>query len=150
MPYLKTYLSIVLNSQKLIQLKVCSSSNLHQYIVLTHGGNKRDNVTVIYTPWSNLKKDGSMATGQVGFVNPKMVSQAVVKFEIIIVEPWQVKKILVPKRENVIINRLNKTKVEKFPDLREEKEERIKALSKKNQAAVHARVGERSIYRISC
>ena len=37
-------------------------------------GNKRDNVTVIYTPWSNLKKDGSMAVGQVGFHNQKMVS----------------------------------------------------------------------------
>ncbi|GKT52802.1 coiled-coil domain-containing protein 25 [Colletotrichum tofieldiae] len=27
-------------------------------------GNKKDNVTVIYTPWSNLKKDGSMEVGQ--------------------------------------------------------------------------------------
>ncbi|KAK2066401.1 hypothetical protein P8C59_000228 [Phyllachora maydis] len=27
-------------------------------------GNKKDNITVIYTPWSNLKKDGSMAVGQ--------------------------------------------------------------------------------------
>ena len=33
----------------------------------------KDNVTVIYTPWSNLKKDGSMAVGQVGFTNPKLV-----------------------------------------------------------------------------
>ena len=31
-------------------------------------------MTVIYTPWSNLKKDGSMAVGQVGFHNQKMVS----------------------------------------------------------------------------
>ena len=37
-------------------------------------GNKKDNITVIYTPWSNLKKDGSMAVGQVGFKNNKMVS----------------------------------------------------------------------------
>jgi len=34
-------------------------------------GNKKDNVTIIYTPWSNLKKDGSMAVGQVGFKDPK-------------------------------------------------------------------------------
>ncbi|KAK3060679.1 Coiled-coil domain-containing protein 25, partial [Coniosporium uncinatum] len=34
-------------------------------------GNKKDNVTVIYTPWSNLKKDGSMAVGQVGFRDQK-------------------------------------------------------------------------------
>jgi hypothetical protein len=36
-------------------------------------GNKKDNITVIYTPWSNLKKDGSMAVGQVGFKNNKLV-----------------------------------------------------------------------------
>jgi len=88
-------------------------------------GNKKDNVTVIYTPWSNLKKDGSMATGQVGFKDPK-----------------KVKKILVAQRENPIINRLNKTKVEKFPDLLMEKEERLRALGKKNQAAVQARKKE--------
>ncbi|CAL5869997.1 uncharacterized protein PFLUO_LOCUS4230 [Penicillium psychrofluorescens] len=69
-------------------------------------GNKKDNITVIYTPWSNLKKDGSMATGQVSFYNPKLV-----------------KKVLVRERENPIVNRLNKTRVEKFPDLRAEKEE---------------------------
>ena len=36
-------------------------------------GNKKDNVTVIYTPWSNLRKDASMATGQVSFKDPKKV-----------------------------------------------------------------------------
>ena len=36
-------------------------------------GNKKDNVTVIYTPWSNLRKDGSMATGQVSFKDQKKV-----------------------------------------------------------------------------
>lgn len=51
------------------------------------------------------------------------------------------KKILVPKRENAIINRLNKTKVEKFPDLNMEKIERLAAQAKKNHAAVQARVG---------
>ncbi|KAI9798713.1 MAG: Coiled-coil domain-containing protein 25, partial [Sarcosagium campestre] len=56
-------------------------------------GNKKDNQTIIYTPWSNLKKDGSMAVGQVSFKDPK-----------------KVKKILVPNRENAIVNRLNKTK----------------------------------------
>jgi hypothetical protein len=37
-------------------------------------GNKQDNVTVIYTPWSNLKKDGSMAVGQVSFKDPRKAS----------------------------------------------------------------------------
>lgn len=71
----------------------------------TPSGNKKDNVTIIYTPWSNLKKDASMATGQVSFHDQKMV-----------------KKVHVPVRQNVIVNRLNKTRVEKFPDLRAEKE----------------------------
>jgi hypothetical protein len=72
-------------------------------------GNKKDNVTVIYTPWSNLKKDASMATGQVSFHDQKLT-----------------KKILVPVRQNAIINRLNKTKVEKFPDLHAEREEDLR------------------------
>ncbi|KAJ5493455.1 Coiled-coil domain-containing protein 25 [Penicillium diatomitis] len=76
-------------------------------------GNKKDNVTIIYTPWSNLQKDGSMATGQVSFHNPKLV-----------------KKVLVRVRENPIVNRLNKTRVEKFPDLRAEKEEYSKKKSR--------------------
>ena len=53
----------------------------------------------------------------------------------------QVKRILVPQRENPIVNRLNKTKVEKFPDLQMEREERLKALRKKEQAARLDRVG---------
>jgi hypothetical protein len=86
-------------------------------------GNKKDNITIIYTPWSNLKKDGSMAAGQVSFKDQK-----------------KVKRIVVPQRENAIVNRLNKTKVEKHPDLREEKENHLKELRKRDQAAVLARV----------
>lgn len=37
-------------------------------------GNKRDNVTVIYTPWANLRKDGSMDVGQVSFHDHRKVS----------------------------------------------------------------------------
>lgn len=88
-------------------------------------GNKKDNITVIYTPWSNLKKDGSMATGQVGFKDQR-----------------KVKKIHVPQRENPIVNRLNKTKVEKFPDLRQEKENRQKELRRRDKAAQLARQKE--------
>lgn len=46
-----------------------------------------------------------MAVGQVSFHDPKMV-----------------KKILVPVRQNPIVNRLNKTRTERFPDLRAERE----------------------------
>ncbi|KAK4634236.1 Coiled-coil domain-containing protein 25 [Fulvia fulva] len=88
-------------------------------------GNKKDNVTIIYTPWSNLKKSGNMATGQVGFKNDKMV-----------------KRVYVEKRENVIVNRLNKTKVEKFPDLREEKAEREKELRKVERIAAQEKKKE--------
>ena len=53
----------------------------------------------------------------------------------------QVKKVHVPQRENPIINRLNKTKVEKYPDLRQEREDRQKELRRKDRAAVQERVG---------
>ncbi|KAK7537773.1 hypothetical protein BKA81DRAFT_385794 [Phyllosticta paracitricarpa] len=88
-------------------------------------GNKKDNITIIYTPWSNLKKDGSMAVGQVGFKDNK-----------------KVKRVYVAARENPIVNRLNKTKVEKFPDLRIEREDRMRELRKKDRAAVQERKKE--------
>lgn len=50
------------------------------------------------------------------------------------------KRIHVEKRENPIINRLNKTKTEKFPDLREEKEARLKELGKRDRDAQQIRV----------
>ena len=86
-------------------------------------GNKKDNITVIYTPWSNLKKDGSMATGQVGFKDNKLV-----------------KRVYVEKRENAIVNRLNKTKVEKHPDLRDEKANRERELRKVDRIAQQEKV----------
>lgn len=58
----------------------------------------------------------------------------------------QVKRILVPERENAIINRLNKTKVEKHPDLRQEKEDHLKELRKRDQAAQLARVSDAATY----
>ena len=58
----------------------------------------------------------------------------------VLISQIQVKKILVPQRENPIVNRLNKTKIEKFPDLALEKEEKLKALRKKDQAARLERV----------
>lgn len=44
------------------------------------------------------------------------------------------------ERENAIINRLNKTKIEKHPDLKQEKDDRQRELRKKDQAAQLARV----------
>lgn len=88
-------------------------------------GNKKDSVTIIYTPWSNLKKDGSMATGQVSFHDPR-----------------RVKKILVEIRQNPIVNRLNKTKEERYPDLQEEKEERLKELRRRERGVMLERQKE--------
>ncbi|KAH7170129.1 hypothetical protein EDB81DRAFT_153569 [Dactylonectria macrodidyma] len=85
-------------------------------------GNKKDNITVIYTPWSNLKKDGSMEVGQVSFKDHR-----------------KVKRVLVAQRENPIVNRLNKTKVEQKPDLKQEKDDRLKELRQKDQVAVQQR-----------
>jgi len=86
-------------------------------------GNKKDNVTVIYTPWSNLKKTGGMAMGQVGFKDNKLV-----------------RRVYVEKRENAIVNRLNKTKVEKYPDLRLEKAEMEKEVRRKDRIAAQEKV----------
>ncbi|KAH1067386.1 hypothetical protein J1N35_032373 [Gossypium stocksii] len=68
-------------------------------------GNKVNNIDVVYTPWSNLKKTPSMDVGQVGFHNSKMV-----------------RTLRVDKRINEIVNRLNRTKVERTPDLKAERE----------------------------
>ena len=64
-----------------------------------------------------------MATGQVGFKDQK-----------------KVKRVYVAKRENPIVNRLNKTKVEKFPDFRQEKEDRARELRKKDRSVIAERV----------
>ncbi|KAI8073657.1 hypothetical protein BDF21DRAFT_343516 [Thamnidium elegans] len=77
-------------------------------------GNKKNGITVIYTPWDNLKKTPGMETGQVTFHNNK-----------------KVKRVFVDKRINEVVNRLNKTKVEKFPDLRLERIQREK-IDRKN------------------
>jgi hypothetical protein len=57
----------------------------------------------------------------------------------------------VESRENPIINRLNKTKVEKFPNLAEEKEARLKELRFRDRDAQQLRVSSiaipRSTYR---
>lgn len=68
-------------------------------------GNKQNNIDVVYTPWQNLKKTPSMEVGQVSFHNPKLV-----------------RTVKVEKRINDIINRLNRTKVERKTDLKAERE----------------------------
>ncbi|KAJ6477188.1 cytoplasmic protein [Mycena vitilis] len=97
-------------------------------------GNKKDNLTIIYTPADNLKKTGDMAVGQVSFHSDK-----------------KVKRVHVAKRENVIVNRLNKTKTERVVDHEQERVDRLKreaagrraaALEKKKADAELARTRE--------
>ncbi|KAJ2919155.1 hypothetical protein MD484_g1264, partial [Candolleomyces efflorescens] len=85
-------------------------------------GNKKDNLTIIYTPGDNLKKTGDMAVGQVSFHNDK-----------------RVKRTHVPRRENPIVNRLNKTKVEKEVDHEQERVDRIKQETAVKRAAANER-----------
>lgn len=61
-------------------------------------GNKMNDIDVVYTMWSNLKKTASMEVGQVGFHKDN-----------------EVRKIRVAKRINEIINRLEKTRKEESP-----------------------------------
>ncbi|KAG7316405.1 hypothetical protein KOW79_019946 [Hemibagrus wyckioides] len=70
-------------------------------------GCKMNNINVVYTPWGNLKKTGDMDVGQIGFHRQK-----------------EVRTVAVEKKINEIINRLEKTKEEKYPDLAAEKESR--------------------------
>ena len=71
-------------------------------------GNKMNDVDVVYTMWDNLHKTESMEVGQVGFKRQK-----------------EVRKVRVSRRENAIVNRLNKTKSEmKDVDFKEERDKR--------------------------
>ncbi|XP_016324748.1 coiled-coil domain-containing protein 25-like isoform X2 [Sinocyclocheilus anshuiensis] len=70
-------------------------------------GCKMNNINVVYTPWGNLKKTADMDVGQIGFHRQK-----------------EVKIVAVEKKINEIINRLEKTKEERYPDLAAEKESR--------------------------
>ncbi|KAJ3295819.1 Coiled-coil domain-containing protein 25 [Rhizoclosmatium sp. JEL0117] len=80
-------------------------------------GNKLNNQTILYTPWSNLKKTGGMETGQVTFHKTNLV-----------------KKVFIRERENAIVNRLNKTKEELYPDLAAQKIEKQKELRNAQRA----------------
>jgi len=62
-------------------------------------GCKKNEVTVVYTPWSNLNKTHDMTTGAIGFHDRKLVTRTRAN------------------KEGPLVNKLNKTKVEEFPDL---------------------------------
>jgi hypothetical protein len=63
-------------------------------------GCKKSTVTVVITLWSNLKKDGSMAPGQVGFHSDRAV-----------------RRVTVGERDKELLSSLAKTRLESQPDL---------------------------------
>lgn len=97
-------------------------------------GNKKSNVTIIYTPWSNVKvshsifairlsliqsmqKTGDMAIGAVTFHNDR-----------------KVKRFHIKERDNAIVNRLNKTKREVDVDHEAERQDRLREEGRKKKA----------------
>ncbi|XP_075057240.1 coiled-coil domain-containing protein 25 [Mixophyes fleayi] len=69
-------------------------------------GCKMSSINVVYTQWANLRKTGDMDVGQIGFHRQKDVKSMTVE------------------KVNEILNRLEKTKDERYPDLAAEKESR--------------------------
>lgn len=68
-------------------------------LTLLIAGSKLNDVKVVYTPWANLKKTQGMEAGAVGFHDEKNK---------------RYRKVV---KENVIVNRLKKTKREEKPNL---------------------------------
>lgn len=81
-----------------------------------------------------------MEVGQVSFKDQRKVCPQPEGVGVGRAKTVQVKRILIPQRENPIVNRLNKTKVEKKPDFKQEKDDRQKELRRRDQAAQLQRV----------
>ena len=72
-------------------------------------------VYVVYTRWKNLKKTSDMVDGQVGFHRPKNVRRLQVE------------------KDNAIVNALNKTKKELYPDLYQLQQDRLREIQQENK-----------------
>ncbi|KAG8214939.1 cytoplasmic protein, partial [Butyriboletus roseoflavus] len=100
-------------------------SSAHVYLRMSEGMTWEAIPQALLTDCAQLlvrKKQGDMAVGQVSFHSDK-----------------RVKRIHVPKRENPIVNRLNKTKIEKVIDHEQEKIDRVK----KENARKHVAAAQR-------
>lgn len=86
-------------------------------------GCKKNSVYVVYTRWKNLKKTSSMVDGQVGFHRPDNVRRMSVE------------------KNNSIVNALNKTKTEKYPDLYKEQQDRLREIH--NEKKEHQRLEDK-------
>jgi len=90
-------------------------------------GCKQNHVDVVYTPWGNLKKTKGMDVGQVGFHDQK-----------------QVKKLFVERKDNDILNRLNKTRTEPTVDFAKERERYDKSVSAQRKAQLRSDEAQRA------
>ena len=79
-------------------------------------GKKKASISIIWTPWSNLNKTNDMEVGAIGFHDKNNVKK---------------KRI---EKDNSIVNKLNKTKEESHPDLKELQDARKKQTQLKNKA----------------
>ena len=91
-------------------------------------GCKLSSVYVVYTRWKNLKKTADMVDGQVGFHRPE-----------------NVRRISVEKNSS-IVRQIDKTKDERFPDLFQEQQDRLRAiqLEKREQLKQQHRAKEQA------
>lgn len=88
-------------------------------------GCKKASVVIVYTPWANLRKEGSMAVGQVGFHNERAV-----------------RKYVVPEKDREVLRRLEKTLEERMPDLGAERKARDEEERARMKAATRERAKE--------
>lgn len=80
-------------------------------------GHKASSVAVVYTPWANLRKTADMDTGQVGFHDEKAVV-----------------RVHVASRVPEVLNRLVKTKMERWPNLAAEEAAEREARAERKEA----------------
>lgn len=73
-------------------------------------GCKLSSVYVVYTRWKNLKKTSDMVDGQVGFFRPDNVRRISIE------------------KHNTIVRQIDKTKEERYPDLYQEQQDRLREI----------------------
>ena len=92
-------------------------------------GCKKNNVYVVYTRWKNLKKTSDMVDGQVGFHRPDNVRRINVE------------------KHNSAVRQIEKTKVERFPDLAREQQQREHDMQQQLKAARKQQVRDEQMQR---
>ncbi|CCO37285.1 Coiled-coil domain-containing protein 25 [Rhizoctonia solani AG-1 IB] len=117
-------------------------------------GNKKDNITIIYTPWDNLKVAFTILSAKRLFIHSfsrkqetwlwgkcpsiRITESNEASSPLTLHPKWSsglIRVVHVPERVNAIVNRINKTKVVREVDHEQEKVDRIKAESAKRKAA---------------